>query len=679
MQAPNLKPKHPGSDSRAVQQRKSPPPKFINLDDCKPILSTTTTNTSTNSSRNGTTAFVFTSSRTLRALQEREDRVCRPSPSSSVGSSPATPPTPSSASSSGFHRAQLTLSQLTRHSEGAVDARSLIGPKMRAAGFVNLPHTMGSRSDLSGGSSSVPGTPYSPALTYPVSVHFQPTPSDPPNFPPLVFVNPSVVTTVPMWEYQRDARWSFSSTSWATHASDHPIAGTNSNEPTPGPGDAGASPFFPSVATHPSRRIGMPASSGSSESDCSALLSSSGSTSTLFSSDSSPSTGLSSVGETDVEDAQAKIHRSRVEAKGIEPSEYPFPPTYGQTVVRYTGSHGSRASSATASPTAIYAAPPEAHRSSIASAPACPSSPRSRHESSMEKRSQPRRQLRTSHGAPEKTRPVSGPTLSFATAPRPQSQQRPYSLTELCVSSPLVWLTKSDVFVPPAPISRSPIRTTSVAPTSLSASMSRPRSVLALPPPPPPQRRHYTAPEKISTVHAERHHRIVSAPLRLPAILSECNSSDQDSEKSSKSGRATKARDRAKRAVETDPSHTTSSTSPSHRSGNDVPAQSLVSADGGAATRGRGRNPKGKVLAASETMKDRASAQADSDPERAAKDGRAAPIFVHRERDREYARHVVAARERDRLVKQKQRVHHKLRGKLVPDGDPNESETTMVD
>ncbi|OBZ71777.1 hypothetical protein A0H81_08255 [Grifola frondosa] len=70
---------------------KSPPPPPINLDDCKPLLSTTDTNTSTNSGINGSSAFVFTSSRTIRALQlTQEDRAHDLSPPSS----PSSPPSP---------------------------------------------------------------------------------------------------------------------------------------------------------------------------------------------------------------------------------------------------------------------------------------------------------------------------------------------------------------------------------------------------------------------------------------------------------------------------------------------------------------------------------------------------------------------------------------------------------
>ncbi|KAI0356710.1 hypothetical protein OH77DRAFT_1520199 [Trametes cingulata] len=659
--SPNL-PVHNASDSKVVPRRKSPPPSFINLDDCKPIISTTTTNTSSNSSNHGTTAFVFTSSRTLRALQEQGEH--RLSPGSPLPSSPGTPPTPSSTSSTGSRRAQLTLQQLTKHSEGAVDARSLIGPKMRAAGFINLPHTLGSRSDLSS-----LGTPSSPSLVYPVSGLFPPTPSDPPNFPPIVFVSPSVATTMPMWEYQRDVRWSFSPTDRRTHGSYH---SNSSNEPTPGPGQAESPSFFSSKATHSPRRVDKPELPGSHSSDSAG--NSSSSSSTLVSAGSSPSTGLTSVEETDEEEAALeKSDKGKAKAKEHEPTEYPFPPAYDPAHSPRSGrSCGSRASSATASPT-VYAGPASNTRpfSSVCVSAVSSLSSQRQGSTAVVKPPSPPRSRRSSDEkrdkAKAKEKPPAEPPRSFATAKRPQ-YQRQFSLTELCDQSPFAWLTKSDVFAPPAPISRSPIRTSSIAPSALS-SMSRPRAVVDVAP--PPHRRHHTAPDNVPTLASERHHRIASAPLRMPAIVSD-GASDQGSEKSS-TNRATKARTPA------DEAETHRSTGCAAASGAHVPAQQ--SAGGLLSTGARGRDTRGKVLGASVTAKERAAAaETDLDIvlEKATED-LTAMVLAHRERDREYARHVAADRERDKLVKQKQRVHHKLRGKLVHDDDPSESETTMVD
>ncbi|KAH9894201.1 hypothetical protein C8Q73DRAFT_781496 [Cubamyces lactineus] len=676
------------SGSQSVPRRASPPPKFINLDDCKPILSTTTTNTSTNSSINGQTAFVFTSSRTLRALQRQEENGSHPlTPGSSVASSPATPPTPSSSSSNGGgrYRAQLTLSQLTRHSEGAIDARSLIGPKMRAAGFVNLPHTLGARSDL--GSIGAP----SPTLSQlPVSALFPPTPSDPPKFPPIVFLNPTVVAALPMWEYQLDPQWSFPpSTVYNIPGHAHP--GTTSNEPTTGPSNVGPPPSI-----HHSRRASMPEPIGSLSPDPSGVLSSSGSSSTLVSSESSPSTGLISVEEVDEHEAPRKGKKGKAKVLETEPSEYPFPPTYNDpSSPRSRGSRGSReshASSATASPTTIYAGPTTNYP--IPSLPVSVPSSLSAHRQDTSAVVKPPSPRRSSDGncdkpKPKPKKPTAEPTPTFATAPRRPTYERQYSLTELCDSSPFAWLTKTDVFAPPAPIARSPIRTPSVAPSSISASISRPRAVVV----PPPHRRHNTAPDKVPTLgqHSDRHHRIASAPLRLPAISSDDGTFDHEGrEKKADPSRGTKAHDQAKPppsdGVEVSSRATAAE---AHRSDDGACFPSHGSGGGAGATRERGRGTRGKMLGASQTLEERSASKSPSTPKadskdlerEDAKDGFAALVQAHREHDADYARHVAADRARDRLVKQmqKQRAHHKLRGKLVQDDDPSESEATMVD
>ncbi|KAI0771503.1 hypothetical protein BD413DRAFT_613007 [Trametes elegans] len=567
------------------------------------------------------------------------------------------------------------MSQLTKHSEGAIDARSLLGPKMRAAGFVTLPHTLGSRSDL-----SKPGTPSSPTLMFPVSGQFPPTPSDPPNFPPIVFLDPSAVTTMDLWEYQREGRWRSLPSSSTSHGapSGESNVGTASNEPTPGPGGTAMPSFFSSPATH---RPGVIHQSSSSSSNSSGLPSSSGSSSTLVSSGSTPSSGLSSVEESDERSASHEGRRGKGEVEHTEPSEYPFPSTFDYT--RPPRSRGSRASSATASPT-IYAGPASALLPSSHYAPAVPSPSSTRQDSGRELQPPSPRRRRTSnekHGhASIKNKPAVEPTPSFATARRPQNQ-RQYSLTELCDSSPFAWVTTSDIFVPPAPIQRAPIRKSSVVPLSLAASISKPRAVIE----PPPHRRHHTAPEKIPTMHPERHHRIVSAPLRLPASAPEPNSSGMDGQKSN-ADRATRARDRVQHASGDDPSHGASDVVEAHRSCDGPkhgPAQPSNAAGAaiGSGSRGRGRDTRGKSLGASETVEERAAAvgRADRDEGGTKEDGLAGLVLAHKERDREYARHVAADRERDRLVKQKLRAHHKLRGKLVQDEDPSESDATMVD
>ncbi|OJT07333.1 hypothetical protein TRAPUB_1799 [Trametes pubescens] len=654
------------STSRTTSRRKSPPPTFINLDDCKPILATTTTNTSTNSSNHGTTAFVFTSSRTLRALQDREDR--RASPGSPPVPSPATPPTPSTSSScASRHRAQLTLTQLTKHSEGAIDARALIGPKMRAAGFVNLPHTFASRSEA--------GFPGALSQAFPVSSHFPLMPSDPPNFPPVLFVNPSVAATLP-WDYQREVPWSFPSTNRATEPSGLPSSETVSNEPTPGTVTVSASLLRPPPAPPPLHRDNMLGSSGSSGSECSGLFSSSGSSFTLFSSQSSPSAGLTSVEEIDEEEYEVG-HKGKARAKELEPSEFPFPAAYEQSP-RSARSHGSRASSATASPT-IYAGPGPATRSFSSVQFSTASSPSTHWQDIRITRLPPpllpSPALEERRERPKTTeKPSQLPTRSFISA-KPAKSQRQYSLTELCDSSPLVWLTTSDIFVPPAPIARSPIRASSLAPSSLSISASRPRPAVKA----PPNRRHVTAPDTVPTLASttERHHRIPSTPLRHHPIPSKRVPvpSDQDSgeTKASRGGKQDLAKDSSRAGG-----------AEIHRWSDGVAAadsksRGQESAGSGTGRRARGRDTRGKSLGASETEEERAAAGKTESGLEQARQGLTASVLAHRERDREYARHVAADRERDKLVKQKQRAHRKLRGDPLRDDAQSESESTMVD
>ncbi|KAL1946634.1 hypothetical protein VTO73DRAFT_14738 [Trametes versicolor] len=624
------------STSRTMPRRKSPPPTFINLDDCKPILATatTTTNTSTNSSNRGTTAFVFTSSRTLRALQDQEDR--RASPGSPPVPSPATPPTPSTSSScASRHRAQLTITQLTKHSEGAIDARALIGPKMRAAGFVNLPHTFASRSEA--------GFPGALSQTFP-----------------------------------REVPWSYPSTNRATEPSGRASSGTASNEPTPGAVPALVSLPRPPPAPPPLHRDNMPGSSGSSGSESSGLLSSSGSSSTLFSLQSSPSMGLTSVEETDEEESEVG-HKGKSRAKELEPCEFPFPPAYEPPQSpKSVRSHGSRASSVTASPT-IYAGPGPATRSFSSVQFSTASSPSTHQQDLRITRPPPpllpSPALEEQHERPQASDKPSQPaTRSFRTA-KPAKTQRQYSLTELCDASPLVWLTTPDIFVPPAPIARSPIRASSIAPSSLSISASRPRPAVEA----PPHRRHATAPDAVPTLASttERHHRIPSAPLRHHSIPSKhvSVSSDQDSgeTKASRGGKQDLAKDVSSRAGGAE----------IHRWSDGVAAadsksRRQESADGGTGMRARGRDTRGKSLGASETEEERAAARSEPALEQA-RQGLTAAVFAHRERDREYARHVAADRDRETLVKQKQRAHRKLRGDPLPYDGPSESESTMVD
>ncbi|KAI0723453.1 hypothetical protein C8Q76DRAFT_837674 [Earliella scabrosa] len=696
-----MQPSHPSTNrpdpSRALKV-KTPPPAFINLDNCKPILSTTTTNTSTNSSANGRTAFVFTSSRTLRALQDQEDNGHRYSPHSPATSSPSSPATPSSecSLSDGRARASLTLSQVARHSEGAMNARSLLGPKMRAAGFVNLPNTLGSRSDL-----SFPSTPSSPSVYSSVSGYVLPTPSDPPIFPPIVFVNPTAVTTTSMWEYQRSMNWNLLSQDHGRQA------GVRSSR-TSSPASTGSSEFTPVAPAassssppvlHPPRRPGLQQGSRSSGSDSSGIFSST-SSSTLLS---GSSTSLSSVDETDegVALERSRSNKGKARAQEVEPTEFPFPASCDSP--RSQGScrsHGSRASSATVSPT-VVAAPPTAHPSPLLLIPSSSSSSR-RQGGQPDKPPSPNRPRRSSDEKREKAKAKAKakqqqaafePTPTFATAKRP-NYKRQYSLTELCDSSPFVWMTNSEMFAPPAPIARSPVRTSANSMMS-SPAVSRPRPPIDPPDPPSTpyrHRRHHTTadggraqpPDPSSRVH-----RIVSAPIRMPTIRSEPgSSSDRESDQAWTPTRTTKGRDRGqtdRRVAGNDPSRALLPAVDIHdpRSGDNVSTGRGPEPGGVAsAARGRGRDTRGKVLGASETAEERATAQAQAEMDREkarALEELAALTLAHAEGDYEFAHHVTAERERNKVLKQRQRVHHKLRGKALQDECQSESEVTMVD
>ncbi|OSX60594.1 hypothetical protein POSPLADRAFT_1058762 [Postia placenta MAD-698-R-SB12] len=180
---------HQSPQSRS-SQRKSPPPPSLNLDDLKPpILPAPAPSASSSTTPNGT-AFVFSSSRHHHGLDSH--------PLSPVAG-------PSQPSSNTRTRALLTPSQLARHSEGAIDARCILGPNMRAAGFVHLAQAVAqSPHHHPPGVHSPPSTPGS-------SASHHSTPADPPPFPPIMFVSSSSVTTMPMWEYQRSMSWQMNS------------------------------------------------------------------------------------------------------------------------------------------------------------------------------------------------------------------------------------------------------------------------------------------------------------------------------------------------------------------------------------------------------------------------------------------------------------------------------------
>lgn len=182
--------------------RRSPPPPKINLDNCRPFISPNTT--FTNTSSNSATSFIFASSRTTRSIHSALSPTFPDFPTPSM--SPGTPPVSPTASTSRSHRSRPSLSsaQLAKHSQGALDARCIVGPNMRAAGFIPLSHTLTPITNPQ----LLPSPTDSPLPT-PGSTGI-PTPNDPPPFPPIIFVNPSMVTSTPMWDYQRSLGWGIS-------------------------------------------------------------------------------------------------------------------------------------------------------------------------------------------------------------------------------------------------------------------------------------------------------------------------------------------------------------------------------------------------------------------------------------------------------------------------------------
>ncbi|KIP09868.1 hypothetical protein PHLGIDRAFT_34227 [Phlebiopsis gigantea 11061_1 CR5-6] len=238
-------------------RRSTPPPK-LNLGDCSSsLVTTTTTNTSTNAASKPSTAFVFTSSRTIRTLHSlshpADDAPLLPSepiPSPSPASSPD--PAKSEQRARPHKAPSLSSAQLARHSVGAFDARCVVSSSMRAAGFVPLTQTSAHRLSTS-------STPPLPLV---------PTPADPPRFPPIVFVSPTNVASASFWDYQRTLPYGL-----PTGRSDNCFYGspTSPMRPSLHPmpkakegSDSSGSSYMPDVASSASSLFSNPSSSQSS-------------------------------------------------------------------------------------------------------------------------------------------------------------------------------------------------------------------------------------------------------------------------------------------------------------------------------------------------------------------------------------------------------------------------------
>ncbi|KAI0079705.1 hypothetical protein K474DRAFT_557244 [Panus rudis PR-1116 ss-1] len=476
--ARRLRCRPPHRPPRALQR--CPPPPRLNLDGCKPVA-----NTSADSSLRPAAAFVFTSSRIPRSNP--------PSTTVTPLTAPHSPASVSaSSSSSAFHatpRPALSPSQLARHSLGALDARCVVGPSMRAAGFVPLSHnltpfthhrTQSSTASLAS-PDKTPATPSSTAGSAGI-----PTPSEPPPFPPIMFVNP---TTTSMWEYQRSMGWGVASskdriglgiTAQATSASSSTLAHPSQNVLP-----ASQQPIVPSLDPSSSSSTVLSSSSGSLShaNSFSAAPSASTSMTSIPSSQSVPSIRSSP------ENPQIKLASERAAkalCSGVD--GYPFPHTPPRS-----RAHSNKTSDSSGSSTGIsaYTTATEGHASSTSTAspsvqPFSDLASDAHTTTSRTPGPAAPSQLRISDDPPSspKVRPspvalqnVSTKPPSFSQAARlsreglarADARQRPgalptpplpspaLSLTELCGSSPRAWLSDADVIGPMPTSSSRPV------------------------------------------------------------------------------------------------------------------------------------------------------------------------------------------------------------------------------
>ncbi|CAL1702139.1 unnamed protein product [Somion occarium] len=481
---------------------KFPPPPKLKLDAFKPILSTTATNTSSNSSSNPTSG------------------------------SPATPP--ASPSTDLLYaqkpRPTLTASQLARHSLGALDARCIVGPSMRAAGFVPLAHNLSPHSyphqqahPLSSlPTSSGDGAPSSSGST---STAF-PTPTDPPPFPPIMFVNPTAVTAVPMWDYQKQSGWS---TSGGKNVVGLSISSPQSSSASPlGPAFVPMSVSEVQPSTHHLQ-------SGESYSS-SAMSSRSASSAGIFSpipSSSSMSSVPSALSELVAEESlrQKSVTRTSSSIGTHSPlpvvDGYPFP----HTPPRSRTESRSPAIS-TASSTGISAYTTATERSPL-STYAIPVDDSTSVASSVTSASWKR--TSTIRGDVSAARPLPAPVQAVGTKPpsfrqsarmakegnRPSSQVSQLSLTELCDRSSRAWVAEPDVYGPFLPKNRSEsFSGSSVSGSSSSGKASRGRS-----------RAHSGSSESDNTSPPERRQKdTVDAPVDLAGakLMRKQSSSSED-------------------------------------------------------------------------------------------------------------------------------------------------------
>jgi hypothetical protein len=395
------------SNSPPRLHRKSPPPPKLNLDDLKPTISTTTTNTSTNASLNPSTAFVFTSSRTLRSLHNHSLSAgdAQPLlPPANILPSPRSSPTdaPSSRSTRASKRVVLSQAQLALHSVGALDARCIVSPSMRAAGFVPLPHSpLYQPSSLSDSSTPMP----SPVIT----------PAEPPRFPPIVFFSSPNVTSTPLWEYQRNLAYGLSTVNSAGWE-----YGPSASKPAARP------------SIHP-LSVSKDQNSGSNSSELESNSTSFGSSfSSLFSKGASQSsmTSIASSDYAGFEDEEKSSQRLREPSPRHAPVDgYPFPTSPPRNFLR---PHESAPSTGFSQPIPLTLSPSVSSTASGSVTPLAPSP-----NASVTSLPQP------SSGSGSTSTTGSGslsPLRSEAGDRAVSHMSKDLSITELCMPSPHAWI-----------------------------------------------------------------------------------------------------------------------------------------------------------------------------------------------------------------------------------------------
>ncbi|KAJ3474905.1 hypothetical protein NLI96_g12186 [Meripilus lineatus] len=322
---------------------------------------------------------------------------------------------------------------------------------MRAAGFVPLAHTLtpmthsrhqSASSIISIGDSVSPGTPSS-----------IPTPSEPPPFPPLMFVNPSVVTTTPMWEYQRALGWGG--------------PGRQTMGLTMNPSDTNVSattgPSFVPPPTPSSRPNPLHTNSSSTVATL-ASTSTSGSGGFSSSSGSSSWSSVPSLRTRALEKAGGNASEYRYSTPPVDGYPFPHTPPRSQSDSPLSRDESARSSGYSSERESSITASPRSSAESTASNCTIPTPNTSLSTSTMTPPSFSAHIRRSSTAPIPQARPKptpvqpsskykpEGDTPTFATArkrgTRSAARTHELSLTELCDYSPSAWATNPDCLGP---------------------------------------------------------------------------------------------------------------------------------------------------------------------------------------------------------------------------------------